>query len=305
MTFWKAALLALATLSACSEQKPAVEAAVVEPAPEAPPKPAIWKISDVDTTVYLFGTVHVLPPTLTWHSPAVDKALNEAKAVYFETDTEGDPMAFRDIIQRLGLYEPSERLSDRLGLEDLELLKSALAKLELPLVALETMRPWYAGVVISEAVVRRAGYDVTSGVESVMRPAATAAGKQIRFLETVEQQMSSFATLPEPVQIKFLTSGLAELDTATQDLGALVNAWKAGDTDALNKLLIEEDLGVIPELYDALLKNRNAKWAPEIDRLMKSETGTFLVAVGAAHLIGKDSVIEMLKPIGYSAERVQ
>lgn len=305
MTFWKAALLALATLTACSEQKPATEPAVTQPVAEAPPKPAIWKITDADTTVYLFGTVHVLPPNLTWHSPAVDTALNEAKAVYFETDTEGDPMAFRDIIQRLGLYQPSERLSDRLSLEDLELLKSALAKLELPLVALESMRPWYAGVVIGEAIVRRAGYDVTSGVESVMRPAATADGKEIRFLETVEQQMASFATLPEAVQIKFLVNGLAEIDAATGDLGALVNAWKAGDTETLDKLLISEDLAVIPELYDALLRNRNAKWAPEIDKLMKSESGTFLVAVGAAHLIGKDSVIELLKPLGYAADRVQ
>lgn len=305
MTFWKAALLALATLTACSEQKPAVEPAAEQAAAETPPKPAIWKIADADTTVYLFGTVHVLPPSLTWHSPAVDQALEESKAVYFETDTEGDPMAFRDIIQRLGLYEPSERLSDRLSLEDLELLKSALAKLELPLVALESMRPWYAGVVIGEAVVRRAGYDVTSGVESVMRPAATAAGKEIRFLETVEQQMASFATLPEAVQIKFLVNGLAEIDNATQELGALVEAWKIGDTETLDKLLIEDDLAVLPELHDALLKKRNAEWAPKIDALVKSEPGAFLVAVGAAHLIGKDSVIEMLKPMGYAAERVQ
>ncbi len=305
MTFWKAALLALATLTACSEQKPAVEPAVEQPAVETPPKPAIWKIVDADTTVYLFGTVHVLPPSLSWHSPAVDQALEESKAVYFETDTEGDPMIFRDIIRRLGLYEPSERLSDRLSLEDLELLKSALAKLELPLVALESMRPWYAGVVIGEAVVRRAGYDVTSGVESVMRPAATAAGKEIRFLETVEEQMASFATLPEAVQIKFLINGLAEIDNAPQELGALVEAWKVGDTASLDKLLIEDDLAVLPELYDALLKNRNARWAPEIDALMKSEGGTFLVAVGAAHLVGKDSVIEMLRVMGYPAARIQ
>ncbi len=305
MMFWKAAVLALATLTACSDEKPVVQTVAAEPAAEAPPKPAIWKISDADTTVYLFGTVHVLPPTLTWHSPALDKALEEAKAVYFETDVEIGPMVFREIIQRLGVYQPSEKLSDRLAPKDFDLLKEALAKLELPLIAIESMRPWYAGVVISEAVVRRAGYDVTAGVESVMRPAASAAGKQIRFLETIEQQMASFATLPEPVQIKFLTSGLAEIDTAADDLGALVNAWKAGDTDELNKLLIEDDLGHIPEVYDALLKNRNANWAPELDKLMKSETGTFLVAVGAAHLIGQDSVIEMLKPMGYTAERVQ
>lgn len=302
MTLWKAAILALATLTACSEEKPAPP---TPPVADAPPKPAIWKVADADTTVYLFGTVHVLPPTLTWHSPAVDKALGEAKAVYFETDTEGDPMMFREIVERLGKYSPSERLSDRLSLEDLELLKSALAKLDMPLIAIESMRPWFAGVVISEAVVRKAGYDVTSGVESVLRPAATKAGKEIRFLETVEEQMTSFSTLPEDVQIHFLTGGLAEIDTATQELDALVNAWKAGDVDALTRLLIDDDLAIIPELYDALLKHRNANWAPQIDTLLKSETGTFLVAVGAAHLIGPDSVIEMLKPLGHPAERVQ
>lgn len=304
MTLWKAALIALATLTACSDEKPAAQTTPAIEA-EAPPKPAIWKIADADTTIYLFGTVHVLPPTLTWHSPAVDKALEEAKAVYFETNTEGDPTVFREIVERLGKYEPSQRLSDRLSLEDLEKLKAALAKLDLPLIALESMRPWYAGIVISEAVVRRAGYDVTSGVESVLRPAAEAGGKEIRFLETVEQQMASFATLPEPVQIRFLTGGLAQIDTASEELGNLVNAWKKGDVDGLTKLLIDDDLGTIPELYDALLKHRNANWTPEIDSLMKSETGTFLIAVGAAHLIGKDSVISMLEPLGYRAERVQ
>ncbi len=304
MTFWKAALVALATLTACSAEKPAVQTTPAVDA-EAPPKPAIWKIADADTTVYLFGTVHVLPPTLTWHSPAVDKALEEAKAVYFETNTEGDPMVFREIVERLGMYEPSQRLSDRLSLEDLEKLKTALAKLDLPLIALESMRPWYAGIVISEAVVRRAGYDVTSGVESVLRPAAEAGGKEIRFLETVEEQMASFATLPEPVQIRFLTGGLAQIDSAGEELGDLVNAWKTGNVDELTRLLIDDDLAIIPELYDALLKHRNANWTPEIDNLIKTEAGTFLVAVGAAHLIGKDSVIAMLEPLGYRAERVQ
>lgn len=301
MTLWKAAVFALVALGACGEPEPEAPAT---PVVEAPPKPAMWKVSDEDTTVYLFGTVHVLPPKLTWHSPAVDKALDEAKAIYFETDTESDPIAFREIVNRLGLYEPSQRLSDRLELEDLELLRSALAKLDLPLVAIETMRPWYAGVVISEAVVRKAGYDVSSGVESLMRPAARKAGKEIRFLETVEDQMSAFATLPETTQIKFLIGGLKEIDNAGKELGDLVSAWKTGDVDALARLLIDEDIGTIPELHDALLTHRNANWAPEIDALLKSETGTFLVAVGAAHLIGENSVLEMLKPLGHAPERV-
>lgn len=302
MKIWKSAALALLALAACGEN---ASAPVPPPAADAAPKPAIWKVTDADTTVYLFGTVHVLPPTLSWHSPAVDKALGEAKAVYFETDTDVDPEVFREVLQRLGMYGPTEQLSDRLSKQDFERLKTALIKLDLPLVAVESMRPWYAGVVISEAVVRGAGYDVTSGVESVLRPAAQGAGKEIRFLETLEEQLAAFATLPEEIQVRFLISGLAEIDGAGKELGDLVNAWKSGDTASLDRLLIEDDLGAIPELYDALLKHRNANWAPEIDTLMKSETGTFLVAVGAAHLVGKDSVIEMLKPMGHTAERLQ
>ncbi len=302
MKIWKAAALAVFALAGCGENssRPSPPAAT-----DAAPKPAIWKVADVGTTVYLFGTVHVLPPTLTWHSPAVDKALNEANAVYFETDTDVDPEVFREILQRLGMYDPAERLSDRLSKQDFERLKAALIKLDLPLVAVESMRPWYAGIVISEAVVRRAGYDVSSGVESVLRPAAQGAGKDIRFLETLEEQLAAFATLAEEIQVRFLISGLAEIDGAGKELGDLINAWKSGDVDALNQLLIVDDLDAIPELYNALLKHRNANWAPEIDKLMKSETGTFLVAVGAAHLVGKDSVLEMLKPMGYTAERVQ
>jgi uncharacterized protein YbaP (TraB family) len=302
MKIWKAAALALFAFAACGEN---ASNPSPPPATDAAPKPAIWKVADADTTVYLFGTVHVLPPTLTWHSPAVDKALSEAKAVYFETDTDVDPDVFREILQRLGMYDPAEQLSDRLSKQDFERLKTALIKLDLPLAAVESMRPWYAGIVISEAVVRRAGYDVTSGVESVLRPAAQAAGKEIRFLETLEEQLAAFATLPEDIQVRFLISGLAEIDGAGKELGDLVNAWKSGDVASLDRLLIEDDLGAIPELYDALLKHRNANWAPEIDALMKSEAGTFLVAVGAAHLAGKDSVIEILKPMGHTAERVQ
>jgi uncharacterized protein YbaP (TraB family) len=306
MKVWKNAAFGLLALTACGAQEPDRPAPALEaPTAEAPAKPALWKISDADTTVYFFGTVHVLPPDVDWHSPGLDAALEQAKAVYFETDTEGDPIAFREIIERLGKYAPSDRLVDRLSPPDRETLQAALIRLELPLIAIDTMRPWYAGVVISEAVVRKAGYHASSGVENVLRPAARRDGKAIRFLESIEGQMASFATLPEAVQIRFLIEGLAEIDKASEALGELVSTWKAGDIDGLSRVLIAEDMARIPELYDALLTRRNAKWAPKVDALMKKEAGTFLVAVGAAHLVGKDSLLEMLKPIGHAAERVQ
>lgn len=303
MKHWRLAAVSLLAIAACGEAK--TEAPKPSPAGQTQAQPALWKIWDDDTTVYLFGTVHVLPPELSWHSPAVDKALDEAQAVYFETDTEGDPLAFRELVARLGQYGPSEQLSDHLSSGERKKLEAALAKLNLPIVAINAMRPWYAGVVISEAVVRNAGYDASSGVENVLRPEARREGKDIRFLESIEEQLSSFATLPENVQLRFLIEGLDDIDGAAEGLQTLVEAWKSGDLPRLKRILIDDDMARIPELYDALLTNRNANWAPEIATLMKTEPGVFLVAVGAAHLLGKDSVIGMLKPLGYVAKRVQ
>ena len=305
MKYWRSAAIGLLAMTACGEARTEAPAPAPAPVVETPPQPALWKISDADTTVYFFGTVHVLPPDLDWHSPIVTKALDMAKAIYFETDTEGDPLAFREMIDRLGKFEPSDRLANHLTTTQRASLEAAASKLNVPFVVLDTMRPWYAGVVITEAVVRNAGYDASSGVENVLRPEARRDGKEIRFLESVEDQMASFATLPEDVQVRFLIEGLQDIDGAKKGLGELVNAWKAGNLDDLKRVLIDEDMARIPALYKALLTHRNANWTTEIDALMNNETGTFLIAVGTAHLIGKDSVLEMLKPLGYAAERIQ
>lgn len=301
MTTWKCFLPLLILCGACGEPAPRPAMA---PAWNKAPAPAIWKIKDADTTVYLLGTVHVLAPGVAWRSPAISNAFRQARAIYFETDTEGDPLALREITDRLGYYGPSERLSDHLAANDLVQLKSALARLDLPLVTLETMRPWYAGVVISQTLVLKAGYDAASGVETILRAQAQTDGKELRFLETMEEQMLSFASLPEDVQVRFLMNDITDIDGAAQKLDKLIRAWTAGDVGRLETLLIDEDLSTLPQLYDALLTNRNVRWAPEIDTLMRSEPGTFLIAVGAAHLLGKDSVLELLKKRGYIAERV-
>jgi uncharacterized protein YbaP (TraB family) len=305
MKYWRSAAIGLLAMTACGEARTEAPAPAPAPVVETPPQPALWKISDADTTVYFFGTVHVLPPDLDWHSPPVTKALDMAKVVYFETDTEGDPLAFRELIDRLGKFEPSDRLANHLTKTQRASLEAAASKLNMPFVVLDTMRPWYAGVVITEAVVRNAGYDASSGVENVLRPEARRDGKEIRFLESVEDQMAAFATLPEDVQVRFLIEGLQDIDGAKKGLSELVNAWKVGNLDDLKRVLIDDDMARIPALYKALLTRRNANWTTEIDALMKNETGTFLIAVGAAHLIGKDSVLEMLKPLGYAAERIQ
>jgi hypothetical protein len=173
------------------------------------------------------------------------------------------------------------------------------------MVALEQMKPWLAAVTLSERMITNAGYDVNSGVERRLAPDAKSAGKEIRKLETVEEQLLVFADLPEAVQIRFLMDGVKEIDEESTILDEMVNAWATGNVEKLNEIMIEEDLAENPEIYAALLVDRNANWVTEIDKLIKSEPGTFFIAVGAAHLTGKDSVIAKLVPLGYTAERVE
>jgi uncharacterized protein YbaP (TraB family) len=209
------------------------------------------------------------------------------------------------IIQQLGMYPPSSRLSDRLTPAQNASLQKAAADLGLPSFQLDAMKPWLVGVTLSDVMITRAGYDVNSGVERKLAPTARDAGKEIRKFETVEEQLLVFADLPEETQIAFLMEGIEQIDQSNEMLNELVNAWAAGDTAKLEKVMIEEDLAETPQIYDALLVKRNANWAKQIDQIVKTEPGTFFVAVGAAHLIGKDSVQEQLKPLGYTAERLE
>ncbi len=299
--------LALVAFAAACGDKPSAGDPAPAPAPAqaAAKGPGLWRIGDADTTIYLFGTVHVLPPDLNWRTTAVDKALGNAKAVYFETDINPDPAKVIQFIREYGQYTTSDRLSDHLSPKQHEEVAAAASKLNFPMVGLETQKPWMVANTLSELVITKAGYDVDSGVERKLEPIARVGGKEIRKLETVEEQLMVFADLPERVQINYLMAGVREMDKETSMLGDMVKAWAHGDTKTLDKVMIQDDLEETPEVYQALLVNRNANWVKKLDTLVKTEPGTFFVAVGAAHLTGKDSVLEKLKPLGYTVQRIE
>ncbi len=301
---WLAATALVAGLvSACG---PAAEPAPAAPAAyDGPPRPALWKIADADTTIYLFGTIHLLPPALDWETPAFKAAFGEASTVYFEADTDIPPAEIGAIVQRTGILPPADNLSDRLDPGQREALRAAAARFGLSSAALDRMRPWYASVVISDAAIRKAGFDSGSGVENVLRPAAIGAGKALRFLETVEAQLSAYTILPDAVQVRLLDASLKDLDKAGEMLTGMISAWRAGDDKALTARVIDDQLATQPEIYQTLMVRRNAAWAPQLDAIMRNESGVFLVAVGAGHLLGPDSVLKLLEPLGYTPVRVQ
>lgn len=268
----------------------------------APTGPALWHVKDADSDITLFGTVHLLPPELKWRSPAVDQAFAGADTIYFETQTdEAAQTRIAALVKTLGENKPGVTLTSQLNPSDQRDLAAVCTLTRRDCAALEIERPWLVAVQLSVAFVQSKGLAAASGVEQVLDVEAVKAGKTRKYFETSEQQLNFFATLPLDVEIGFLRSTLKEILQNSEDTDAMNKAWARGDTHTLERYLDDSLKDVGPEIYAALITSRNKAWASEIDTMMKGK-GKVFIAVGAAHLLGPDSVPALLRARGYKVE---
>jgi uncharacterized protein YbaP (TraB family) len=262
--------------------------------------PALWVVRDADSTLYLFGTVHVLRPTTAWGSARVDAAFDSADQVWFEISNPDDQAAIVPLIQQYGL-SPDRPRSSLLTAEEMTALNAAAAGAGLPAGQIDVFRPWFAGLALSLAPLVKAGYDPQSGVELILKARAEAAGKPIQGLETLDKQIGILAGMSEADQLSFLRSLLESYADATVELDQMVGAWAAGDVASFEAVAVTEMQSETPAVYEALLVRRNTDWANQIQTMLEG-SGTIFIAVGAAHLAGDDSVQEILGDRGVRVE---
>jgi uncharacterized protein YbaP (TraB family) len=263
-------------------------------------RPALWMVKNADTTIYLFGTVHLLPGTTAWRDPTLDKALADSQTLYIEL-TDDDQVTMLGLVMRYGM-DTAHPLSSLLDASDDARLKAAADDAGISLQALNVMRPWMAALTLTTAPLLKAGLDPEQGVDKQLKAQMTAAGKTVLGLETAAQQIHFLADMPQPLQLDFLRSTMRDVDKGAAELTQLVAAWKDGDVDAIARLEDEELRQQDPQLYQTLLVERNRRWATKIADLMHTP-GTIFIAVGAGHLAGPDSVQAQLKKRGIEATR--
>lgn len=281
------------------EAAPAAAARVVPQADGA--GPALWVIRDADSTLYLFGAVHVLRPTTAWGSAKVDAAFASADDIWFEISNPDDQAAIIPLIQQHGI-SPDRPLSSLLTVDELAALDAAASGAGLTAAQMDPFRPWLAGLTLSVAPLVKAGYDPRSGVELILKARADAAGKPVHGFETIDKQIGILAGMSEADQLAFLRSTLEAYDDATVELDQMVGAWAAGDVATLERVAVDEMRDESPAVYQALLVQRNTDWAGQIQTLLAG-SGTAFIAVGAAHLAGDDSVQEILADRGVAVTR--
>lgn len=262
--------------------------------------PALWVIRDADSTLYLFGTVHVLRPTTAWGSAKVDAAFASADHIWFEISNPDDQAAVLPLIQQRGI-SPDRPLSSLLTADELSALGAAAAGAGMTAAQIDPFRPWLAGLTLSVAPLLRAGYDPQSGVELILKARADAAGKPVHGFETIDKQIGILAGMSEADQLSFLRSTLEAYGDATVELDQMVDAWATGDVATLERVAVDEMRDEAPAVYQALLVQRNIDWAGQIQTLLEG-SGTAFIAVGAAHLAGDDSVQEILADRGVTVE---
>lgn len=264
--------------------------------------PALWVVSDEDTKIYLFGTMHALKPDLVWFDDAVAEAFGESDELVLEM-LDPDPAQIGPVLATQATYPTGKGLSQTLSEEQYARFAAGAQAIGVPPQALEQMRPWFAAVTLATVPLAMLGYSPESGAEKVLSTAAAERGIELIGLETFEEQMGFFANLSEEDQISFLMSGVDEIDGMEKAFTDMEHAWAVGDT-AATAALLNESMEGNEVIYDVLLANRNAAWAEWIDDRMK-RPGKVFVAVGAGHLSGKDSVQAMLAAKGLSATRIE
>ena len=263
--------------------------------------PAMWQVKDEDTTIYLFGTFHLLDACREWFRGPIRQAFESSNELVMEVVLPENPMDLQPLIMRLAIDPQGRTVSSRLTPAERTQLNAQLGPAAAPLDALH-FEPWFVNLTLVQLVAQKLHLDPTLGPETILAQAARGRHITITGLETAEFQFNIFDTQPEANQLKALRNTLGHPDEAERTLRPMLNAWSSGNADRLATLMNRETADD-PQQRRVLLTDRNANWARWIkDRLQRP--GTVFVAVGAGHLGGTGSVQDQLRWLHVDSRRV-
>lgn len=263
--------------------------------------PPVWTIHDADSTIVLFGSVHILKAGADWRPPALNEALAKADDLWFEIplDEAAQLQASQAAVQE-GLLPAGQSLSALLGPADAKRMADLAVKLNLPLVNLDRLQPWLADATISDIMLAKDGAVGDQGVEQTLQRQVPATVAR-RSFETPAGQIHILASASRSAQLASLRDTLKSAEDDPQAFARLIKLWMKGDAKGLDKEAVEQLRHVSPELYETIIKRRNANWVEQIlDRLHGS--GETVMVVGVGHLVGPDSVPNMLRARGVKVD---
>jgi uncharacterized protein YbaP (TraB family) len=251
------------------------------------------------------GSIHLVRAGELSFPPSMEAAFRRSEVLAVEVDLgRVDAAKTQQLILELGLLPENEQLSQRLGPESAKLLEATAGRYGMPLAVLERMRPWLVAMTLTVLDLKRAGYDADLGVDKAFLDRARGT-LQIVELETAEEQLRLFASLPEPLQDQLLRDQLRRSEGAVEDLARITEAWKAGDAEGLAAQVFRDEQSdpLMRPLYEKLSYERNARMAEKVGAML-SQPRIWFVVVGAGHLVGPEGLVELLRKQGYTVRQL-
>lgn len=276
---------------------------VASPEAQTAKKNFLWTVRAPGTPpTYLMGSLHVLTPDYYPLSPEIEKAFAQSKVLIEEVNIDDivNPETARAVLGKAMLMDG--RTLDQLIAPELHAKVVARAeKAGVPAAAIQRMKPWMAALALTTPVLSAAGFNADLGLDKHFFDRAKKQGLERRALETVGFQIDRLDQLSSTDQEAMLRATIEDLDTQLSNVKSMADAWSRGEIKTLEALLLGAT-AQSPHLYQQLLVERNRSWVPSVERCLNEKTACFVV-VGAAHLVGPDSLVVMLQKQGYTVEQ--
>ncbi len=267
--------------------------------------PALWQVENGTGKVYLLGSFHLLPKNYRWYEGIIQTSLENSGELVVETDISTNGLGeIQAAVAKNAFFTDGDNLKNHLDAAHYQaMLISAKKLMGLTEDMAQRSKPWFMAIQLSMTAIMSSGMDPESGVDRYLQNIATKSGKIISGLETPTEQMMALIDHPLDVQTAMLVDTLDKMEDFKAYIDHYLEAWALGDADKINQTMVA-DMAEHEAMYQALLVNRNKNWMPTIENHIKSGKTVFIV-VGAAHLVGADGIIKMLRDKDYQVDKIQ
>ncbi len=265
----------------------------------------LWKVRSKTATAYLFGSVHVAQPDIYPLSKTIEESFGKSAVLAVEADPgQAADLNLQHQMLLAATYPGSDTLRQHLSAKTWEHASREMEKLGLPIEQFGKFKPWFLAMTIEIMEFGRLGYNPANGLDVYF--AGKARGKKrVVELESFDYQVKLLDGLSDQEQELFLIYTLKDMDGLDQGIGELMKAWRTGDVKTMEKLVMKtlRDAPETKPIYDKLVFTRNREMAAKVEQFLRSRETAFVV-VGAAHLVGKEGVVELLRQKGYTVEQL-
>ena len=265
-------------------------------------KSFLWRVQSDKSNIYILGSVHFLKKESYPLNKTIEKAFDSTQKLVLEVDLKSeDAGRVQSVTLEKGINR-DRTLQQNVSPETYSLAEKRAQELGIDIRALSPLKPWLVALTMTALQLQKLGFDPNYGVDRYLVERAVKSGKTIVGLETVAFQIGLIDQLPERDQESMLRQSLKEMDLLDRGLDQIVRAWSTGDVTTLEGLLLS-GMREYPAVHQTVIVDRNRRWLPRIEKMIELGEST-LIAVGAAHLVGKDGVIELLRARGYTVEQM-